>query len=281
MEANGVRRIYRVVKRWDYVMPRRRICVVTGSRADYGLLYWLIRDIQSDSEMELRIIATGSHLSPEFGLTYRAIEADGFRVDAKVEMLLSSDSRTGVAKSLGIAVIGFADALERLSPDIVVLLGDRYEILAAAEAALIANIPLAHIHGGEVTEGAMDDAIRHAVTKMSHLHFVAAEPYRRRVIQLGEDPATVFNFGAMAVDNIQRLELFDRRQLERALDFSLGDRCFLITYHPVTLGKHPTTEAMDELLTALDGFPEARLIFTMPNADPRSEERRVGKECRL
>ncbi len=246
---------------------KRKICVVTGTRAEYGLLCWLMREIRDDPALELQIIATGAHLSPDFGLTYRAIEADGFAIDAKVEMLLASDTPVAIAKSIGLGVIGFADALAVLKPDILVLLGDRYEILAAAQAALVARIPVAHLHGGELTEGAFDDAIRHALTKMAHLHFVAAEPYRRRVIQLGEDPDRVFNFGAPGLDSLHRLTLLGRADLEAALGFAFGAVNLLVTYHPVTLADEDPQAAMAALLAALDAFPQARIIFTRPNAD--------------
>lgn len=248
----------------------RKICVVTGTRAEYGLLYWLMKEIQADSELQLQVIATGMHLSPEFGLTYKAIEKDGFNIDVKVEMLLSSDTPIGIAKSIGLGVISFADALERLKPDIMVVLGDRFEILAAAQAALVARIPVAHIHGGEQTEGAIDESIRHAVTKLSHMHFTAAEPYRRRIIQLGEQPDSVFTVGAPGLDNIKRLQLLDKEDFEKAIGFKLGKFNFLVTYHPETLGNASSSETMQKLLSALDHFTDAHIIFTRPNSDADS-----------
>lgn len=244
-----------------------KICVVTGTRAEYGLLYWLMKEIQTDADFLLQIIVTGMHLSPEFGLTYKCIETDGFTIDEKVEMLLSSDTPVGIAKSIGLGVIGFADALAKLNPDIMVVLGDRYEVLAAVQAALVARIPVAHIHGGETTEGAIDEAIRHAISKMSHLHFVAAEPYRKRVIQLGEQPDTVFNVGAVGLENIRRLPLLDKAHLEQSINLELGSTSFLVTYHPSTLGRVDPRKAMQALLDALDCFPDARIIFTKPNSD--------------
>lgn len=253
-------------------MVRRKICVVTGTRADYGLLYWLMKEIQGDSNLDLQIIATGMHLSPEFGLTYRVIEEDGFNIDARVEMLLSSDTPVGIAKSLGLGVIGFADALDRHCPDILVLLGDRYEILAAAQAALMARIPVAHLHGGEVTEGAIDDVIRHAITKMSHMHFVAAEPYLKRVIQLGEHPDNVFAVGSPGLDNVKRLRLLELKPLEEEIGFTFGKTNFIVTYHPATLGSTTPRKAMQALLDSLDSFPEAHIIFTRPNSDTGGRE---------
>lgn len=248
-------------------MTKRKICVVTGTRAEYGLLYWLMKEIQADDELQLQIIATGAHLSPEFGLTYKVIEEDGFKIDEKVEMLLSSDTAIGITKSLGLATIGFADAYDRLKPDIVVLLGDRYEILAAAQAAMVASIPIAHISGGETTEGVIDEAIRHTVTKMASLHFVAAEPYRKRVIQLGENPERVLNFGDPGIDNITRLQLLNKSELEQELNFSFGQPTFLVTYHPATLLANDIEKGIKALLDALDYFPEAKMIITRPNAD--------------
>ena len=246
---------------------RRRICVVTGSRADYGLVFWLMKAIAADGELELQVAATGSHLSPEFGLTYRDIEADGFTLAARVEMLLSADTPTAVAKSLGLGVIGFADAFARLAPDIVVVLGDRFEILAAAQAAMVARIPIAHIHGGEVSEHAIDESIRHAITKMAHWHFVAAEPYRKRVVQMGEAPERVFNHGAPGLDHLAKTQFLTRAELEAKLGMRLGSPLLLATYHPATLGDRPPAEAMEELLAALEAFPDATIVFTHPNAD--------------
>ncbi len=248
-------------------MRKRKICIVTGTRAEYGLLYWLMKEIQSDPALELQITVTGMHLSPEFGLTYKIIEKDNFIINEKVEMLLASDTPVGIAKSIGLATIGFADALERLKPDILVILGDRYEILAAAQAAMIARIPIAHLHGGEATEGLIDEAIRHSITKMSHLHFVSAEPYRQRVIQLGENPESVLNLGAPGLDNITRLNLLDKASFEEYIGFQLGKTNFLVTYHPVTLHKKNSHQALKELFQALDNFPDAKIIFTKPNSD--------------
>jgi UDP-N-acetylglucosamine 2-epimerase (non-hydrolysing)/GDP/UDP-N,N'-diacetylbacillosamine 2-epimerase (hydrolysing) len=247
---------------------KRKICIVTGTRAEYGLLYWLMKEIGADPDLQLQLIATGMHFSPEFGLTYQQIEADGFTIDAKVEMLLSSDSPVGIAKSMGLGVIGFADALDRLKPGILVVLGDRFEILAATQAAMVARIPIAHIHGGEATEGLIDEAIRHAVTKMSHLHFTAAEPYRKRVIQLGEAPGRVFNTGAVGLDNLIQLNLLNRAELEKALDFKLNSApVILCTYHPVTLSESDAGYVLGELFKALDRLPSAKVVFTKGNAD--------------
>ncbi|MBS3964066.1 MAG: UDP-N-acetylglucosamine 2-epimerase (hydrolyzing), partial [Methylomonas sp.] len=245
----------------------RKICVVTGSRADYGLLYWLMKDIQADAGLELQLVATGMHLSPEFGSTWQQIAADGFNISHKVEMLLSSDTPVGISKAMGLSLIGFADALAALQPDIVVVLGDRFEIFAAAQAAMNLRIPLAHIHGGELSEGAVDDAIRHALTKLSHLHFTATETYRHRVIQLGEQPERVFNVGAPGLDNIHRLPLLDRAALEDSIGFRLGAKNFLVTFHPVTLEKQTAGEQFEALLQALDGFDDAHILFTHSNAD--------------
>jgi GDP/UDP-N,N'-diacetylbacillosamine 2-epimerase (hydrolysing) len=245
----------------------RKICVITGTRAEYGLLRWVMQGIKDDADLNLQVIATGMHLSPEFGLTYKAIEADGFEIDRKVEILTSSDTPVGIAKSMGLGMIGFADALNELNPDLIVVLGDRFEIFSAVSAALVARIPVAHLHGGESTEGLIDEAIRHSITKMSHLHFVAAGEYKQRVIQLGEQPERVFLVGGLGIDNIKRLKLLERNTLEADLGFKFDKRNLLITFHPVTLEKASAVKQMQELLSALAKLEDTQLIFTMPNAD--------------
>lgn len=249
---------------------KRRVCVVTGTRAEFGLLQRLMGLIQDHEALELQVIATGMHLSPEFGLTYREIEAAGFSIDRKIECLLSADTSSAVAKSMGLGLIGFADAYAALQPDLLVVLGDRFEILSAVSAALVSRIPVAHLHGGETTEGAFDEGIRHAITKMSHLHFVAADEYRNRVIQLGEQPERVFQVGGLGVDNITRLPLLSREALEESLGCTLARRNLLITFHPVTLEQATSEQQMQELLAALAVLPDTRLIFTLPNADTDS-----------
>ena len=248
-------------------MAKRKICVVTGTRAEYGLLRWLIDGIAKSTVLELQLIVTGMHLSPEFGLTVQEIEADGYRIDCKVEMLLSSDTPVAITKSMGLGLIGFADAFAAIQPDLLLVLGDRFEIFAAVSAALIARIPIAHIHGGEATEGVIDESIRHSITKMSHFHFVAAEEYRRRVIPLGESPDRVFQVGGLGVDNITHLELLTREDLETALNFQFLSNNLLITFHPVTLEKNTSADQIDQLLVALSQLEDTGLIFTMPNAD--------------
>lgn len=246
---------------------KRKIAVFTGTRAEYGLLYWLMKDIQASEGLDLRVIASGMHLSPEFGETWRQIEQDGFNIDAKVEMLLSSDTPVGVVKSMGLGIIGFADALDRLRPDILVVLGDRFEALAVVQTALIMRIPVAHLHGGEITEGAYDDAIRHAITKMANLHFVAAEPYRQRVIQMGEAPSTVFNVGAIGLDHVLRSPRMKLYELSASLGFELRKPYLLVTYHPVTLLEENPVESFKALLAALERFLDYQIILTYPNAD--------------
>ncbi len=241
--------------------------MVTGTRADYGLLRWVMEGVRDSAVLDLQLVATGMHLSPEFGLTVESIKADGFKVDRSVEMLLSSDTPVGVTKSMGLGMIGMADAFSQLRPDLVLLLGDRYEAFSAAAAALIARIPIAHLHGGETSEGAFDEALRHSMTKMSHLHFVAAEEYRNRVIQLGEHPDSVFCVGGLGIDSIQRMDLLNRSSLEKALGFRFLSRNLMVTFHPVTMEENTSGRQMSELLAALDGLDDTGIIFTMPNAD--------------
>jgi UDP-hydrolysing UDP-N-acetyl-D-glucosamine 2-epimerase len=249
-------------------LNKRKICVVTGTRAEYGLLYWLMKEIQDDPELELQIIATGMHLSPEFGLTYKVIEEDGFRINAKVEMLLSSDTPVGVAKSIGLGTIGFADTLERLNPDLLVLPGDRFEMLSAAQAALIIKLPIAHLFGGDTTEGAFDEAIRHSITKMAHLHFVTNILSCNRVCQMGENPDHVFNVGNPGLDYIRKAKLLKKAEIENKLGFSFQDKNLLITFHPVTLENENSVVLFQKLLSALETIPKNYgLIFTLPNAD--------------
>jgi GDP/UDP-N,N'-diacetylbacillosamine 2-epimerase (hydrolysing) len=252
----------------------RRVALVTGTRAEYGLLQGLMKEIQADPDLDLQLVVTGMHLAPEFGLTWQDIEKDGFTIDRTIDMLLSSDTPLGTAKSMGLGMIGLADALSSLAPDIVVLLGDRFEMLSAAAAALVLGIPIAHIHGGEITLGAMDDAIRHGITKMSHLHFTAAEPYRKRVVQLGEDPARVYNVGALGVENIRQMELMDQAELEDGIGMKLGPDSILVTFHPVTLEPGLSEPQFNELLSALDERPGLRILFTAANAD--AEGRKIN-----
>ena len=243
------------------------ICVVTGTRAEYGLLRCVIEGIHASPLLQLQLVVTGMHLSPEFGYTVNEILHDGYSIDFKVEMLLGSDTPVGITKSMGLGLIGFADAFDNLKPDLVVVLGDRFEMLCVASAAMIARIPIAHIHGGESTEGLIDEAIRHSITKMSHIHFVAADQYRKRVIQLGEDPNHVFDVGGLGIDNIKNLELLDKRALEKSLDFVFQPFNFMLTFHPVTLENQSSSSQIEELFLALEKFPDVGLIFTMPNAD--------------
>ena len=246
---------------------KRKICVITGSRAEYGLLYWLMKGVQGANDLQLQIIATGTHLSPEFGLTYKEIEEDGFKINKKVEMILSADTPSAIAKSTGLGMIAFADVFADLKPDVAVILGDRYEVFAAAFAALVACIPIAHIGGGETTECAFDESIRHSITKMAFLHFTAAEEYRKGVIQLGEDPSRVFNVGGTGIDAIIKTDLLKKKELEQRLGFNFWSRNLMVTFHPVTLEKNSSEMQFEELLAALKRLNDTRIIFTAPNAD--------------
>ncbi|HPH53505.1 MAG TPA: UDP-N-acetylglucosamine 2-epimerase [Bacteroidales bacterium] len=246
----------------------RKICFVTGTRAEYGLLSRLMRLVQEDSALQLQIIATNMHLSPKFGETYREIENDGFTIDKKVPIIeeLAEDSPVSTLKAMAKGLEGFAIAYSELKPDLIVILGDRYEMLSAATAALIFRIPIAHIHGGEVTEGAYDDAIRHSITKMSSLHFTSCEEYRKRVIQLGENPDRVFNVGSLGVENIKQIPLMSKEELEESFDFRFDNHTILVTYHPETLGGDPKND-IHNLLAAITEYPHLSVLFTMPNSD--------------
>ena len=245
----------------------RKICVITGTRAEYGLLYWLMKEIDADKDLQLQIIATGMHLSPEFGNTYQQIESDGFTINKKVDIELTSDNEIGISKSMGLGMISFAKALNSLKPDLCVVLGDRFEIFSAVSTTMIAKIPVAHLHGGETTEGAFDEPIRHSITKMSHLHFVATEEYKKRVIQLGEQPDRVFNVGGLGIDNINKLKLLSKESFEKAINFKLGKKNILVTYHPVTLENSTSKVQFKELLDSLDELQDTKIIFTKANSD--------------
>lgn len=254
---------------------------MTSSRADYGLLCRLMRAIRDDEDLDLQVIATGMHLTPEFGLTYRTIEQDGFPIDRKVEMLLSADSDSAVTKSIGVGLIAFSVALDDLRPDIVVVLGDRFELLSVAIAALVARIPIAHIHGGETSQGAIDEGVRHAITKMASLHFAATEAYRRRIIQMGEDPRYVFAYGAPGLDALHDATLLTRHELASHLDFELERPTAIVTYHPVTLERNTAEAQIENLLTALLQA-NVRAVFTKSNADTQGRRinQRLAEFCR-
>ncbi|WP_103620698.1 UDP-N-acetylglucosamine 2-epimerase [Campylobacter concisus] len=244
----------------------RKICVVTSTRAEYGLLYWLLKEIEADSELSLQLIVTGMHLSPEFGLTYKEIEKE-FKIDKKIEILSSSHTSLDICAEMARVYEKFAPALAELKPDILVLLGDRYEIFGVAGAASIMQIPMAHIHGGETTQGAFDEAFRHSITKMSHIHFAATNEYANRIIQLGEEPGRVFNVGGPGIENIKKLNLLNKDEFEKSIDFRLAKKNILITFHPVTLENSSAREQFGEILKALDELKETNLIFTKANSD--------------
>lgn len=261
----------------------RKICVVTGTRAEYGLLSRLMRMVDNAPDCQLQVIATNMHLMPEYGNTYQEIEADGFCIDEKVFMYKRSDDAYGVINSMSEEMAGMNAALRRLSPDMVVVLGDRYEMLVVAIVAMLQRIPIVHLYGGEISEGAVDDCIRHCITKLSNLHFTSTEENRKRVIQLGEDPDTVFYVGAIGVENMKKIPLLGKEDLERFLDFSLGTDTIMVTYHPVTLGKRSAQEDISDFLKALDNFPKLRILFTMPNSDQGGDSIKSAIEsyCRL
>lgn len=245
----------------------KKICVVTGTRAEYGLLRPLIDKIDKDDELDLQLVVTGMHLSPEFGLTYKQIEEDGYQINEKIEILLSSDTPIGISKSIGLGLISFSECFERLKPDMIIVLGDRFEIFSAVTAAYVAKVPVAHLHGGETTEGAFDESFRHSITKMSYLHFTSTEEYRKRVIQLGEHPSRVFNVGAIGIENIKNMKLLSKEELEKKLNFTFGEKTALVTFHPVTLETSTSKKQFQNLLDALDEIENLKIIFTKTNAD--------------
>lgn len=245
----------------------KNVAVITGTRAEYGLLKPLITAIDGDSQLVLQLVVTGMHLSPKFGLTYKEIEYDGFVISRKVEDGLLGDNALDITKAIGRAMIGFADAFQELNPDLIVVLGDRSEMLAAVTAAMIKGVPIAHLHGGETTEGAYDEGIRHAITKMSYLHFTSTEVYRKRVVQLGEAPNRVFNVGAIGIDSIKNLKLLNKTEFEESINFKLNKKNILITFHPVTLENSTAKKQFEKILESLDCIDETTLIFTKPNSD--------------
>lgn len=245
----------------------KKICVITGSRAEYGLLKPIISKIEKDNQLKLQLVSTGMHLSTEFGLTYKEIENDGYRIDEKIEILLSSDTAVGISKSMGLAMISFSECFTRLNPDLILVLGDRFEIFAAVSVAMVSRIPVAHLHGGEATEGLIDEAIRHCISKMSYLHFTSTEEYRKRVIQLGEAPERVFNVGAIGIENIKNINLLSKEELEKQINFKLGEKFAIVTFHPVTLEKSSSEEQFRNLLGALECFEDLKIIFTKANSD--------------
>lgn len=250
---------------------KKTISIFTSTRADYGLLKPLIDELIKESSLDIKIVVTGSHLSREFGNTYKEIENDGFTIDEKIDILVYGDNPTSISKSMGLALISFSDYFKRIKPDLLVVLGDRYETLAVVIAAANQGIPIAHLYGGESTEGAIDEAIRHSITKFSHIHFTSTETFRNRVIQLGEQADTVFNVGALGIDNIVKETLYNRSELEAKLNLKADKKYALITYHPVTLDNNNKEQIMN-LLNALEEFPELLLIFTKANADKGGNE---------
>jgi len=263
-------------------MIKRKVCVVTGTRAEYGLLYPILKKIQNSSVLELQLIATTMHLSSEFGNTYKQLEEDGFKINEKIENLLSSDTKSAVAKSTGLATILLSDAFERLQPDVVLILGDRFETHAAATTAMLMNIPIAHIHGGEITEGAVDEQMRHSITKMSYLHFTSTEHYRQRIIQMGEAPERVFNSGAPGIDNIVHLELLSKDTLEHDLGWKFGTQSALFTYHPVTLESSDLEADMESIFIDLKRLG-LNILFTYANADDggRIINQKIEEFCQI
>ena len=247
-------------------MKKRKVCVITGSRAEYGLLFWLLKEINTDKNLELQLIVTGMHLSPEFGLTFKEIEKN-FKINKKIDICLSSDTNVGISKSMSIAQTSFTKAYSKLNPDIILVLGDRFEIFSAVSSAMISRIPVAHLHGGEATEGLIDESFRHCITKMSHLHFTAAEDYYKRVIQLGENPRTVYNVGGLGIENIKKIKLLKKDQFEKSINFKLNKKNVLVTFHPITLEKNTSKKYFQEILFSLDNLKDTNIIFSKTNSD--------------
>ncbi len=254
----------------------KKICIVTATRAEYGSLYWIMKEIQEDKALELQLIVTGTHLSPEFGLTYKDIQKD-FKIDKKIEILLSSDSAVSLSKSMGLVNISFSEAYDDLKPDIIVILGDRYEMLSATSSAMILGIPIMHLAGGERSEGAFDESIRHAITKLSHIHCATTKEYKNRIIQLGENPKKVFNVGGFGIDNMLRLKLLSKEEFEKSINFKLNKRNILLTYHPETLLKLSAQEQFKEVLDAIDKLKNTTIIITKANSD--TDGRAINKMC--
>ena len=247
-------------------MNKKKICVITSSRAEYGLLYWIMKQVEASNKLKLQLIVTGMHLSHEFGLFIKEIKKE-FKVDKKIEILLSSDTSISISKSMGLCQISFSEAYDELKPDMILVLGDRYEIFSAAASAMVANIPIAHIHGGELTLGAFDDSFRHSITKMSHLHFTATKEYKKRVVQLGEDPGKVYNVGGLGVENIKRNKILNKNEFEKSINFKLNTKNILVTFHPVTLENKTSKKQFQELLDAIEKLKDTNFIFTKSNSD--------------
>ena len=254
---------------------KKIISILSATRAEYGLLKPIIKGLSAIDEFNVRIVVTGAHLSPEFGLTYREIEKDGFSIDEKIEILLSSDSPASISKSMGLALIGFADYFQRVNPFLLIVLGDRYETIAVALAAMNQRVPIVHLYGGETTEGAIDESIRHAITKLSYLHFTSTEENRKRVIQLGEHPERVYNVGAIGIENIKSENLLSKNELEQELGMSLTDKFALVTFHPVTLENNSSQTQIEALLDVCIKYSSIKFIFTKANAD--SEGRLINQ----
>ncbi len=249
----------------------RKICVITGNRSDYGILRELLKNIQNSDDLILKLIVTGSHLSPSYGYTIREIEEDGLKIHKRIEILLSSDTSIGMSKAMGLSLISFSEAFEEIKPDIILILGDRFEIFSAAISALNASIPIAHIHGGELSFGSIDDSIRHSITKISHLHFVSTSKYKNRILQLGERENRVFNVGALALDNIKKISKISKSELENYFSFKFQKKNLIATFHPTTITNTKVEFELNELFSAIKFFSDIQFIFTMPSPDKKGK----------